>query len=81
MDGYEYIRRLKDLRRFLYEHPEQRIVYRDINIDYEIMKTKHEIFLEKDRHDTEISMQAAGKFSSPSAFGDGFVKTAENPFA
>lgn len=70
MDGYEYIRRLKDLRRFLLEHPEQRKVYSDINIDMEIMKTKHQIFLEKDRHDTEISM-----------LGGGFLKTDKSPFA
>lgn len=38
-----YIKRLRELRYFLTEHPEQRPVYSDINIDYEILKTKHKI--------------------------------------
>lgn len=38
-----YLQRLRELRNFLEENPQQKPVYSDINIDYEILKTKHKI--------------------------------------
>ena len=39
-----YIQRLRELRNFLAEHPEQKPVYSDINIDMEILITKQRIY-------------------------------------
>ena len=38
-----YIRSLRELNIFLKEHPEQRKVYRDININKEILKAKYQL--------------------------------------
>ena len=37
-----FLEKLYELKAFLKEHPEQRIVYSDINVDFLIMKTKRE---------------------------------------
>ena len=39
-----YLQRLRDLRNFLKENPQQKPVYSDVNIDYEILKTKQRIW-------------------------------------
>ena len=48
-----FLERLYELKRFLKEHPEQRIIYSDIPVDFLIMKTKKEIY-EKENNENEI---------------------------
>ena len=43
-----YLQRLRDLRNFLKENPQQKPVYSDVNIDYEILKTKQRIWESED---------------------------------
>lgn len=39
-----YLQRLRELRNFLKENPQQKPVYSDINIDMEILRTKQRIW-------------------------------------
>lgn len=38
-----YIKSLRELNAFLKEHPEQKIIYCDININKEILRAKYEL--------------------------------------
>ena len=61
-----FLEKLYELKAFLKEHPEQRIVYSDINVDFLIMKTKREMYEreeqepEQDRQCTDDFMPASG---------------------
>ena len=61
-----FLEKLYELKSFLKEHPEQRIVYSDINVDFLIMKTKREMSEreeqehEQDRQCTDDFMPASG---------------------
>lgn len=61
-----FLEKLYELKAFLKEHPEQRIVYSDINVDFLIMKTKREMHEreeqehEQDRQCTDDFMPASG---------------------
>lgn len=48
-----FLERLYELKRFLKEYPEQRIIYSDIPVDFLIMKTKKEIY-EKENDENEV---------------------------
>lgn len=48
-----FLQRLYVLKRFLKEHPEQRIIYSDIPVDFLIMKTKKEIY-EKENENNDV---------------------------
>lgn len=48
-----FLKRLYELKSFLKEHPEQRIIYSDIPVDFLIMKTKKEIY-EKENDENEV---------------------------
>ena len=48
-----FLKRLYELKSFLKEHPEQRIIYSDIPVDFLIMKTKKEIY-EKVNDENEV---------------------------
>lgn len=43
MKSEVYIKSLRELNAFLKEHPEQKIIYRDININKEILRAKYEL--------------------------------------
>ena len=45
-----FLEKLYELKAFLKEHPEQRIVYSDINVDSLIMKTKREMYEERNKN-------------------------------
>lgn len=61
-----FLEKLYELKAYLKEHPEQRIIYSDINVDYLIMKTKKEMWEreelehEQDRQCTDDFMPASG---------------------
>lgn len=61
-----FLEKLYELKSFLKEHPEQRIVYSDINVDFLIMKTKREMYereeqeYEQDRQCTDDFIPASG---------------------
>lgn len=61
-----FLEKLYELKAFLKEHPEQRIVYSDINVDFLIMKTKREMYEreeqehEQDRQYTDDFIPASG---------------------
>ena len=48
-----YLQRLRELRNFLKENPQQKPVYSDINIDYEILKTKHKIHESEEKENAQ----------------------------
>ena len=42
-----HIQKLRELKSFLKEHPEQKPVYRDINIDFQILQIKRNMMYEE----------------------------------
>lgn len=48
-----YLQRLRDLRNFLKENPQQKLVYSDVNIDYEILKTKQRIWESEEKENAQ----------------------------
>ena len=56
-----FLEKLYELKAFLKEHPEQRIVYSDINVDFLIMKTKREMY-EREEQDYEQDRQCIDDF-------------------
>lgn len=48
-----YLQRLRDLRNFLKENPQQKPVYSDVNIDYEILKTKQRIWESEEKENAQ----------------------------
>ena len=57
-----FLERLYELKRFLKEHPEQRIIYRDIPVDFLIMKTKKEIYEKENDEDVLQDRQVYDEF-------------------
>ena len=61
-----FLEKLYVLKAFLKEHPEQRIIYSDINVDFLIMNTKREMYEreeqehEQDRYCTDDFIPASG---------------------
>lgn len=47
MDKQDYLNRLRQLKHFLKENPEQKRVYSDLHVDQQILKTKHAIMEEE----------------------------------
>lgn len=56
-----FLEKLYELKAFLKEHPEQRIIYSDINVDFLIMKTKREMY-EREEHEHEQDRQCTDDF-------------------
>lgn len=56
-----FLEKLYELKAFLKEHPEQRIVYSDINVDFLIMKTKREMY-EREEQEDEQDRQCTDDF-------------------
>lgn len=56
-----FLEKLYELKAFLKEHPEQRIVYSDINVDSLIMKTKREMY-EREEQEHEQDRQCTDDF-------------------
>lgn len=56
-----FLEKLYELKAFLKEHPEQRIVYSDINVDFLIMKTKREMY-ESEEQEHEQYRQCTDDF-------------------
>lgn len=56
-----FLEKLYELKAYLKEHPEQRIIYRDINVDYLIMKTKKEMW-EREEQEHEQDRQCTDDF-------------------
>lgn len=56
-----FLEKLYELKAFLKEHPEQRIVYCDINVDFLIMKEKREMY-EREEQEHEQDRQCTDDF-------------------
>lgn len=56
-----FLEKLYELKVFLKERPEQRIVYSDINVDFLIMKTKREMY-EREEQEHEQDRQCTDDF-------------------
>lgn len=60
-----FLEKLYELKAYLIEHPEQRIIYSDINVDYLIMKTKKEMW-EREEQEHEQDRQCTDDFITAS---------------
>lgn len=67
MEKQDYLNRLRQLKQFLKENPEQRRVYSDLHVDQQILKTKHAIMEEENNVEDR-------------QFSNDFTETSFNPF-
>ena len=67
----EYLQQLRKLKKTLSDNPELKKLYSDINIDFQILKTKKQMYDEMERIEHEKNR----------LYSDGFIPTAENPFS
>ena len=71
LSAKEHLQQLRTLKKMLAENPELKKLYSDINIDFQILKTKKQIYDEMERTEHEKNR----------LYPDGFIPTAENPFS
>ena len=66
-----HLRLLRALKKMLAENPELKKLYSDINIDFQILRTKKQMYdeMEKNEHE-QIGLPA-----------DGFIPVSESPFS
>lgn len=61
MKSEVYIKSLRELNAFLKEHPEQKIIYRDININKEILRAKYEL-IQNEVNETLIQKKEENRY-------------------
>lgn len=71
LSAAEHLQQLRALKKMLIENPELKKLYSDINIDFQILKTKKQMYdeMEKNEHE-QIGLPA-----------DGFIPVSESPFS
>lgn len=74
-----YIRSLRELNIFLKEHPEQRKVYRDININKEILKAKYQL-IQNEQKEIKISKKEEYTYVQNRQIFDDFIPASSTPF-
>lgn len=71
LSASEHLQQLRKLKKTLSDNPELKKLYSDINIDFQILKTKKQMYDEMERIEHEKNR----------LYPDGFIPTAENPFS
>lgn len=71
LSAAEHLQQLRVLKKMLIENPELKKLYSDINIDFQILRTKKQMYdeMEKNKHE-QIGLPA-----------DGFIPVSESPFS
>ena len=79
MTPESYIESLQGLKIFLKIHPEQRKVYRDINIDKEILKAKYQL-IQNEQKEIKISKKEEYTYVQNRQIYDDFIPASSTPF-
>lgn len=74
-----YIKSLRELNAFLKEHPEQKIIYCDININKEILKAKYEL-IQNELSETFIRKKEENRYVQNRQIYDDFIPASSTPF-
>lgn len=79
MKSESYIKSLQKLNIFLKEHPEQKKIYRDININKEILKAKYQL-IQNEQKETKISQKEENVYVQNRQVYDDFIPASSTPF-
>lgn len=79
MKPESYIESLQGLKAFLKIHPEQRKVYRDININEEILKAKYQL-IQNEQKEIKISKKEEYTYVQNRQIFDDFIPASSTPF-
>lgn len=79
MKSEVYIKSLRELNAFLKEHPEQKIIYRDININKEILRAKYEL-IQNEVNETLIQKKEENRYVQNRQIHDDFILASSTPF-
>ena len=74
-----YIRSWRELNIFLKEHPEQKKIYRDININKEILKAKYQL-IQNEQKEIKISQKEENIYVQNRQIYDDFILASSTPF-
>lgn len=71
LSAAEHLQQLRTLKKTLAENPELKKLYSDINIDFQILKTKKQMYDEMEKNEHEQTRLPA----------DGFIPVSQSPFS
>lgn len=71
LSAKEHLQQLRALKKMITENPELKKLYSDINIDFQILKTKKQMYDEMEKNEHEQTGLPA----------DGFIPVSESPFS
>jgi len=71
LSAKEHLQQLRALKKMLIENPELKKLYSDINIDFQILRTKKQMYDEMEKNEHEQTGLSS----------DGFIPVSESPFS